>query len=159
MKAASVSQLKVDLKEKSKQELIDICLRLARHKKENKELLDFLLFQSHDLDSYIQGIKEEIDEGFAQINTTNIYFAKKTLRKLLRLANKYIRYSANKTVEVEVLLHYLTNFQGIKLPWKKTKATRNIYDTQIKKIEAAISAMDDDLQHDYGKELQRLILD
>ena len=156
MKAASVNEIKTELRERSKQELIDICVRLARYKKENKELMDFMLFQSHDLEAYIQSVKALINEEFSQVNTSNIYFAKKTLRKVLRIANKYIRYSASKTAEAEILMHYLTNFKGIRLPWQKTKATRNIYEAQLKKVRAAIDTMHEDLQYDYRRALERL---
>lgn len=156
MKASSVHEIKQELKERDKKELVEICLRLAKYKKENKELIDFMLFQSHDLEDYIDQVKAEIDEGFSQMNTTNLYFAKKTIRKVLRIANKYIRYSGSKTAEVEILMHYLTNFKGIKLPWQKTKATKNIYDAQLKKIRAAIATMHEDLQWDYLKQVERL---
>ena len=156
MKASSVHEIKQELKERDKKELVEICLRLAKYKKENKELIDFMLFQSHDLEDYIDQVKAEIDEGFSQMNTTNLYFAKKTIRKVLRIANKYIRYSGSKTAEVEILMHYLTNFKGIKLPWQKTKATKNIYDAQLKKIRAAIASMHEDLQWDYLKQVERL---
>jgi hypothetical protein len=159
MKAASVNEIKAELKERSKQDLIEICLRLARYKKENKELMDFMLFQSHDLEAYIQNVKELINDGFTQVNTSNIFFAKKTLRKVLRIANKYIRYSGSKTAEAEILMHYLTNFRGIRLPWQKTKATRNIYDAQLKKIRAAIDTMHEDLQYDYKRALERLMIE
>jgi len=39
MKAASISELKQELQNISAKEITDICLRLARFKKENKELL------------------------------------------------------------------------------------------------------------------------
>lgn len=156
MKASSVHEIKQELKERDKKELVEICLRLAKYKKENKELIDFILFQSHDLEGYIEHVKAEIDDGFSQMNTTNLYFAKKTIRKVLRIANKYIRYSGSKTAEAEILMHYLTNFKGIKLPWQKTKATKNIYEAQLKKIRAAIVTMHEDLQWDYLKQVERL---
>ena len=77
MKAASVNEIKQELKELNSIQLTELCLRLARFKKENKELLTYLLFEAHDLPAYINSVKEQIDEDFAQINTTNIYFAKK----------------------------------------------------------------------------------
>jgi hypothetical protein len=156
MNAATVQEIKKELHEKGKQELMDICLRLARYKKENKELLSFLLFEADNPEQYITNVKAEIDEGFGQMNSTNVYFAKKTIRKLLRIANKHIRYSGSKTAEVEILLHFLTNFKGVKLPWQKTKALKNIYDAQLKKIRSTLSVMHEDLQHDYERTLQRL---
>ena len=62
-------------------------------KKENKELLTYLLFESHDTSAYINAVKEEMTLQFTDMNKSNVYFVKKTLRKILRTAKKYIRYS------------------------------------------------------------------
>lgn len=156
MKPASVNEIKQQLKELDKKELIEICQRLARFKKENKELLSFLLFEEDDLANYIKNVKEEIDEGFTAVNTSSVYFAKKTIRKILRTANKYIRYSGSKIAETEILLHYLTDFRGLNLQWRKSTALSNIYTAQLKKVEAAIATLHEDLQYDYLRELNRL---
>jgi hypothetical protein len=158
MKPASVNEIKEKLKDIDKKELIEICQRLARFKKENKELLTYLLFEEDDLPNYIKNVKEEIDEGFSQVNISNVYFAKKTIRKVLRIANKHIRYTNSKTAETEILLHYLINFKGLKLNWEKSTALVNLYKSQLKKIEAAIATMHEDLQYDYHRELERLKL-
>jgi hypothetical protein len=156
MKAASVNEIKQELKEKSKEDLIGLCLRLARFKKENKELLDYLLFNAHDEDQYIKEVKEEIDEGFAALNTSSTFLAKKTLRKMLRISNKYVRYTGSKTVEAEILMHYLTRFIAMRLPWKKTKVLRNMYDAQVKKVKQAIDTMHEDMQYDYLRALKKI---
>lgn len=158
MKAASVNEIKQQLKEVNPVELIELCLRLARFKKENKELLTYLLFEADDLQAYIANVKKQIDEEFSQINLTNVYFAKKTIRKILRLANKYIRYTGSKEAEIEILLYYLTNLKGLKISWHKSTALTNLYNAQIKKINAAIGTMHEDLQHDYQRNLDRLDL-
>ena len=105
MKAASVQEIKENLKQASKPELIALCQRLARFKKENKELLDYLLFQSHDIDTYIQNVKAEMDESFTEMNKTSVYLAKKTLRKILRISKKYIRYTGSDVAETTVDNH------------------------------------------------------
>jgi len=156
MKPASVNEIKQKLKDIDKKDLIEICQRLARFKKENKELLTYLLFEEDDLPNYIKNVKEEIDEGFSQVNTSSVYFAKKTIRKVLRIANKHVRYTGSKTAEAEILLHYLTSFKGLNLNWQKSTALVNLYKSQLKKIEAAIASMHEDLQYDYRRELQRL---
>jgi hypothetical protein len=156
MKPASVNEIKQKLKETGKNELIEICQRLVRFKKENKELLTYLLFEEDDLPGYIKNVKEEIDEGFQQVNTSNVYFAKKTIRKILRIANKHIRYTGSKTAEAEILLHYLTSLKGLNLAWQKSTALTNLYKAQLKKIETAIAAMHEDLQYDYRREMERL---
>jgi hypothetical protein len=156
MKAGSSQEIRLQLQQSTKEELVKLCLRLARFKKENKELLDYLLFQSHDLDSYIMLVKAEIDEGFTQVNTSSVFLAKKTIRKILRNARKYIRYTGSEVAEAEILIHYLTLFKQMKLPWRKTKVLFNIYEGQLKKIAGAIAAMHEDLQFDYRKQLEEL---
>lgn len=156
MKAASAQEIRTALKEKDEKELMDLCLRLLRYKKENKELLTFLLFEADDLPAFIKGVNEELDEGFATLNKDGYYIAKKGVRRLLRIANKYIRYAGNKTVEAEVLLHFCTSFKGIKASWQKTPALASLYASQLKKIRAALEAMHEDLQYDYRRSLTRL---
>ena len=97
MKAASISQLKQEMKDRSSNELLEICLRLARFKKDNKELITYLLFEVQDEQTYINAIKEEMTQQFEDINKSNIYFAKKSIRKIVRTTNKFIRYSGQKT--------------------------------------------------------------
>ena len=159
MKPASSNDIKQRLKEIDKKELVEVCLRLVRFKKENKELLTYLLFEQDDLANYVKNVKEEIDEGFALINTSNVYFAKKTIRKVLRIANKHIRYTADKTAEADILLHYLTDFRGLSLNWQKSTALVNLYKAQLKKIATAIATMHEDLQFEYTRELNRLKID
>ena len=158
MKAASVNEIKQQLKEVNPTELIELCLRLARFKKENKELLTYLLFEADDLQAYIANVKKQMDEDFSQINISHLYFAKKTLRKILRIANKYIRYTGSKEAEIEILLYYLTNFKGLKVSWHKSTALTNLYNAQLKKIKVAIETMHEDLQHDYQLSVDRLVL-
>src|SRR5687768_12314823 len=99
MQAASVSALKKELQTRSDKEVVELCMRLAKYKKENKELLSYLLFEAHDEEAYVRGVKDEIDQQFAEINKSNIFFAKKSIRKILRLTNKHIKYSGNKQTE------------------------------------------------------------
>ena len=156
MKAATANEIKQRLKDLDKKDLMDLCLRLSRYKKENKELLTFLLFEADDLPHYIKSVKEELDEIFAAVNTSSVFFAKKTIRKALRTANRYIRYAGDKTVEAEVLLHFCTNFQALKLDWKRSTLLSKIYYNQVKKIDAAIDSMHEDLQYDYRRSFEKL---
>jgi hypothetical protein len=157
MKAASISQLKQELKNRSSNELLEICLRLARFKKENKELLTYLLFEVQDEQIYIESIKNEINRQFQEINKSNIYFAKKSIRKIVRTTNKYIRYSGHKQTEVELLLHFCKSLKDSGIPMNKSIALSNIYIRQIQKIKKTISTLHEDLQYDYGVELESLL--
>ena len=156
MTPASISEIKNAIKNLGQKELIEICLRLARYKKENKELITFLLFEASDLELYIRSVKEEMDEGFAAINMSNMHFVKKSVRKILRIANKHIRHSGSKSAEAEILLHFATSLKALQIPLQKSTALLNLYNTQVKKIQAAIDTMHEDLKYDYQKELERL---
>lgn len=157
MKAASVNELKDELKQLPANRLVDICLRLAKYKKENKELLHYLLLESDDEQGYLQAVKNEISDLFSDVNSSNLYFAKKTIRKILRIANKHIRYAATKQAEAELLLHFCIVLKESGIPFAKSTALNNLYMAQIKKISKAVSGMHEDLQYDYQKELSRLI--
>jgi len=114
MKAVTVKVLKDELVHRSPQELLEICLRLSKFKKENKELLTYLLFEASNEAAYIESVKREIDEGFEGINSTSYYFIKKSVRKILRNIKKFVRYSKKRQTEVELLLYFcakLKHFQ------------------------------------------------
>jgi hypothetical protein len=49
MKSATSAEIKSELKKSSPTRLVELCLRLARYKKENKEMLTFLLIEADDL--------------------------------------------------------------------------------------------------------------
>jgi hypothetical protein len=159
MKTASIQELKQELQSVPAGKLLELCLRLARFKKENKELLTYLLFEAHDEEGYIRSVNELIDEGFAGVTNTTPYLFKKSLRKILRLANKYIRYTGSKQVEAAVLLHYLAQWKESGLPIDKAPVLLNIYQQQLKKIAAAIATLHEDLQYDHRKELDALQLE
>jgi hypothetical protein len=156
MKAASSNEIKQELKELSNAKLLELCLRLARFKKENKELLTYLLFEADDLETYLKNVKEEVDEQFLEVNTTSMYFAKKTLRKILRIVNKHIRYTGSKQAEAELLIYYCKKLKALKIPFRKSNVLDKLFDAQVKKIKAAINSMHEDLQYDYIRHLEEL---
>ncbi|MBX9785397.1 MAG: hypothetical protein K2X48_19090 [Chitinophagaceae bacterium] len=156
MKASSISELKQELTHLPAPKLVELCLRLARFKKENKELLTYLLFEADDTVAYIESVKQEIALQFREVNQSNVYFVKKTLRKILRSANKYIRYSALAAVEIELLLYFCKCMKELKVPVNNNPVLLNIYQHQIKKIDKAIAGLHEDLQYEYVKAVNRL---
>ena len=156
MKAASINEIKQELENSTQKELSSLCLRLAKYKKENKELLTFLLFEAGDLQSYIKNVKTEIDNQFSDINRSNLYFAKKSLRKILRMTNKFIKYSTSKQAEVELLIYYCLKIKESRIAIHKSTALINLFNMQIKKINKALELLHEDLQYDYLKEMQGL---
>ncbi len=156
MKTAGISELKEELQHRQAKEITELCLRLARFKKENKELLTYMLFESHNPEAYTESIKENISEAFKEVNTTNLYFTKKNLRRILRQANKHIKYTSSKQTEAVVLIHFCSQLKTSGISLQKSTALNNIYLQQIKKIKAAIAALHEDLQYDLLKEIKDL---
>ncbi|PWL39642.1 hypothetical protein DKG77_02080 [Flagellimonas aquimarina] len=156
MKAATVVQLKKELQQRNPEELLSLCLRLARFKKENKELLTYLLFEAGHEDGYIETVKNEIDELFSDINTNSFFYIKKSVRKILRNLKKYIRYSGNKETEVELLLYFCQKLKEFRPSMNNNITLRNLYDRQLAFIAKKVDALHEDLQYDYGLVLEEL---
>ena len=156
MKAASLNELKQELSSRPQKQLLELCLKLAKFKKENKELLNFLLFESADLQSYIDSIRAEITQQFSLVNKSNLYLAKKSFRKILRYTNKYIKYTSSKQAQVELLIHYCINLKSTGISIRKSTALTNLYNMQLKKIHKEIGLLHEDLQYDYIKQLEAI---
>ena len=157
MKSATVKQIKQELSNNSTEELLEICLRLSKFKKENKELLTYLLFEASDEHAYIENVKAEIKQQFIEINTKSYYYIKKSIRKILRGTKTHIRYSKKKETEVELLLYFCSELKRVEPPINQNVVLTNIFNRQIEAIKKAISNLHEDLKYDYGVELDQLL--
>lgn len=156
MTSLSIQEIKQELVNQKPAEIIALCLRLARFKKENKELLTYLLFDAQDEEGYVKSVKLDIEELFGTVNLTQLYFAKKTLRKILRVINKQSRYSGNKQTDIELRIFFCQQLKDSGIQFRQNAAINNIYLGQLKKINSVLGSLHEDLQHDYRKEIDRL---
>ena len=157
MKTVTIKQLKDELSHKSANELKELCLHLSRFKKENKELLTYLLFESHNEEGYIQSIKNHMDLQFSEINTNSFFYIRKSVRKILSLTKKFIRYSKKKETETELLLYFCKKLIEMKPSIKRSQRLQNVFEAQVKMIKKAIAKLHEDLQYDYLIELDNLL--
>jgi hypothetical protein len=157
MKAASVSDIKKELQSLSKKEVDDLCLQLIKYKKENKELATYLLFESNDEKNYIAQVKVQIDDEFSEINKHNLYQAKKTIRKILRLVNKYAKYSGNVQTHIELLIYFCERLKNCGIRMSHSVAITKIYASQILKIKTLVKALHEDLQYDFQLIVEELL--
>ncbi len=102
MTTASLNELKKEILTLDIARVQELCLRLAKYKKENKELLSYLLFEAHDENKYVEGVKLEMEELFKALPEANTYYIKKSLRKILRVVNRHIKYSGIKSTEIGI---------------------------------------------------------
>lgn len=159
MKTATLSELKKELNELPQKQLLELCLTLAKYKKDNKEFLDYLLFEAHDKNNFISNVKTQIDEHFNELKTQqNLYFVKKSLRKLLRIITKYCKYIADKALAAELHIYFCKKFKASGIPYQKSQLLINMHNQQLKKINTLITALHPDLQNDYLRDLEDLFV-
>ena len=157
MKPVTIKKIKDELHYKSSQELIELCLKLSKFKKENKELLSYLLFDVEDEATYIYNVNEYSTLLFGDINTKSFFYIRKSVRKILKLTKKYIRYSKKKETEVELLLHFCKELKKVSPSISKSPRLLNVYNRQIILIKKAIATLHEDLQYDYQLEFDQLL--
>ncbi len=156
MKTASISEIKQELVNLPPKELLEICLRLARYKKENKELVAYLLFDAHNESGYVESIKTEMSENFEMLPRANMYLAKKALRKILLSIARYSKHIASKQAETELRLNFCSLLVSTDFPLHRSAAITKMYEQQIKKIKALIELLHEDLRYDYARQLEHL---
>ena len=156
MKAVTVKELNRELGFRTPKELRELVLRLSRFKKENKELLTYLLFESSDEASYVESVQQEIDLQFELINKKSRYLIKKNIRKILANTRKYIRYSLNKKTEVDLLIYFCTRLKENFSSVPENAGLLNLYNRQTETIRKKVSFLHEDLQYDYEAELNAL---
>ncbi|MBI1184116.1 hypothetical protein GC194_07585 [bacterium] len=156
MTTASITELRRELRELPAPELVEICLRMARFKKENKELLSYLVFEKQDETGYVNSCKQQIEEEFEIINKDIYYYAKKGVRRVLRFTKSRIKYSADKTTEIELLLHFCKQLSNSQLH-TKSSTMANLFEAQIKRIRTVIAQLHEDLQYDYKIKLAEVL--
>lgn len=152
MEAASIAELKKALAKLDRSELLDACLRVIRFKKDNKELLTYLLFLSHDEEAYIDNLCSEIDEQFAISPNAH----KKTLRKLIRWMDKCLRFSGNKETEAQVRLYFCRTLKASRTPYRRSKVMHNMFTGQLRKVSKAIDKMHEDIKVEFLDQIKEL---
>lgn len=155
MKAASLNEIKKELRAADEEAIRELCMRLAKYKKENKELLTYLLFEAHDEQSYIDNVKTAITQEFKTL-PGNTYLIKKTLRKILRLANRQIRYSGIKQTELEIRTYFCFQMKEAHVPLSPGTVLFNLYQQQLKKINSILVKLPEDLQADYSRDIEAI---
>lgn len=157
MKTASLSELKKELQQLTPRDLAELCISLAKYKKDNKEFLGYLLFESHNKPAFIKEVKAMIDELFLELNSlSNLYYAKKTLRKILRIITKYCKYMGDKAHAAELHIYFLNKLKDSGLPIRKSQLIINMYEQQLKKINTLVNSLHEDLQADFRTEIENI---
>ncbi|MEP2667885.1 MAG: hypothetical protein ABJH04_02760 [Cyclobacteriaceae bacterium] len=156
MKTATVHEIKKELATLDPDQVRALCLRLAKFKKENKELLTYLLFEAHDEDAYVMDARRETEEQFKALSNLNVYYVKKSIRRILRLVNKQIKYSGLPTTELALRICFCEQMKDNAIPMGKSVVLANLYQQQINKIDKVLGKLEEDLQYDYKATIENL---
>lgn len=156
MTSASVNDIRKELLHLDSETLQALCLRLVKYKKENKELLGYLLFEAHDESAYVAQVKEETDTLFNELSNRNLYLTKKILRKILRFVNKQLKYSGIPQTELELRIYFCKKVLKEKIPLDKGTQLYNLYQQQLKKINTVLSKLPEDEQGDYTRAIETI---
>lgn len=157
MKTASLKEIKTELETIQPAQVLDLCIQLVKYKKENKEFLTYLLFEANSKQLYIKEVKAQIDDLFEDVNKSSVFLAKKTIRKIVRHLNKYIRFDASKQTEVELRIYFCKKMKSKAIPMPVHSVLGNLYFSQIQKINKALLSLHEDLQYDYREEMSLLV--
>lgn len=156
--AYGLQDIKKELQHLNSLQLTDLVLRLVRHKKENKELLAYMLFLSHDEQAFIEQTKYETGLMF-YIMPSQAYQAAKVLRKILRFIGKNAKFAASKTVEIALLMGFCRNYMDFVDKKSNYKPLRQILVKQLEKIRKLIGQLHEDLQFDFTGDYNVLVND
>lgn len=156
MKPASIKEIKEELQALNPATLSDIIMRLGRFKKENKELLTYLLLYKNDETRYIAEIKESMHIMFTEVNVKASYITKKNLRKILRSTNRYIKYTSANETEIELLMFFIEEFNGLGINISKNVTLQKMHASVMTRVQKSILSLHEDLQYDYSKRFEEL---
>lgn len=152
----ALKEIKKELGHLSQAQLSDISLRLAKYKKDNKELLVYLLYHADDPLSYADEIKASLADDFANL-PSGYYYSTKTLRKILRTLSRHAKYTASKQAELELLVWFCKNFLEHADLRTSHKPLQGLFNRQAEKILKIIPKLHEDLQFDYQQEINEII--
>ncbi|SDH00347.1 hypothetical protein ACQ86K_11210 [Mucilaginibacter sp. P19] len=156
--AYGLQHIKKEIQHLHNEQLAELMLRLARYKKENKELLAYLLFEAHDEAAFIEKVKAEAGFMFSQLSSLS-YNAAKGMRKILRLLSKYTKFMTSKGAEIDLLINFCENYLEYADRRTSYKPLRLILIRQVEKIRGLINKLHEDLQFDYQDSYNKLISD
>lgn len=135
--------------------VVAMCIRLAKYKRENKELLSYLLFDSDNDELYAEQVKAELDVSFRDLDKRYSVQNKKKLAKTIRLMDKHVKFVGSKRFEAQMRIYFCCQIKNLTPSFRQHSVVQGIYSRQIDKINKAVAALHEDLQYDFIEEMKR----
>ena len=93
---------------------------------------------------------------FLELPKSNYYLIKKSLRKILRSITKHSKHTGTKESAADMLIYFCEKLKHSGIAINKNQSLINLYKQQLKKLDALINAVHEDLRFDYKKQLESL---
>ncbi|WP_211166241.1 hypothetical protein [Mucilaginibacter robiniae] len=154
----SLQTIRKELQQLDSSQISALCLRLAKYKKENKELLSYLLFEADNEPHYIESVKQEMEQLFKELPSRS-FQAAKSLRKVLRLMNKHVKFMASKAAEIELLVFYGQQYLQYIDRHTSYKPVRQLLIKPLEKAGKLVNSLHEDLQYDHLPAFEQLVQD
>lgn len=152
----NISEIKKDLQELDKQKLIDLVLNLAKLKKENKQAIVSALKSKDSLELYVDSVKEFIQSQFESVNP-NPFFAKKTLRRIVKEIKSKSALMKSAYFEAELWIKYIAEYDQLQFVGSASRSmVVNTRKAAVLRIEKLLTKMHEEQQFDIRKELQMI---
>jgi len=74
------------------------------------------------------------------------------------MVGKYSRHTAIKSSEAEMLIHFCQRLKKSGISFRNNQTLENLYNQQLKKLNALLALVHEDLRYDYLKQVERLTL-
>lgn len=145
----SLKNIKDELKQFSQEELLEFTARIIRSKKENKELAAYILFEQDREDEYAQKLIDHLNAELEDINYSRPFIAKKSIRRVNRLSNRYLKYSGNTETALKVTIFLAEKVTAKSRQHRLMRHTEKIIEQYLTKYNKLLSGMHEDLQYDY----------
>ena len=156
MNIPSLAAIKKELSYLDEKELISLILNLSKFTRDNKAFLYFKLNERDQPSLFVDTVKEELDKLFQTANTTSFYLTKKSSQTIRRKLNKALKFSANKTDQIELILFFCEKLKTYGYLKFNHPVISNLFQMQIQKAEKLILKLEDDLRYDYTLLLEQI---
>ena len=119
-------------------------------------MLSYVLFEAQDEQQYVETLKESLKELFEEVNVKTLYIAMKNLRKIIRLANRFLKYTSIKESHVQIYMFILQEILALDLNLSRSTSLLKIYSSLKNKLSNLIGELHEDLQYDYMRHFEAL---
>lgn len=156
MENTPLSALKNELKLLPHERLTELCIKFAKYKKENKEFLAYLLFDSANEKGYVLNIKEDMNLEFSKLSGLFPRPYLNAVKKIYRNTEKYIHFSGSKETEIDLLLHFCQLIRKNYPRSFRNPSLETFYLRISKRIRKVYEQLHEDLRFDYEEEVGKL---